>query len=575
MGPPSLITSGDIFANTLRECGIDTVFGVPGTQNLQLYESLRRAKIKCILATTETSATFMANGYYRASGNLCATVSIPGPGLTYALAGLAEARQDSAAVLHVMQISPSRDTKVFQFQELDLRRLAEPMVKEYVEIEDPADIAGKIHHVCRAALSGEPGPVVLTVTTPALTRPAKDIAPHKPSTATPATDFQIEHVAEMVSNSKKVAIFAGQGAINGSAELLELATTLNAPVVTTSAGRGVIPESHPLSIDLDFTLGAVPYINDLFAECDLILALGCKFSHNGTAGFRLNFGQAKLVHVDTSEEVLTSGNYQPEIRVQADGRSFLGHLIDQCKNLTIPGFDKANLVDRKSRLTSVKRKQIYCEPRIHGHADGRFETFFNRLNEQLDKRTMIVTDAGLHQTITRVYSRIEYPRQLITPSDFQSTGYGIPAGIGAATARPDKRVIIITGDGSFAIHAMELREAVRQNYDLGVIVFNDAALGSIRMQQLNAFGRETAVAVPNMDYATLARALQVRYFSLTDGSDTLVEFMRADGVRLLEVRLADSPELAGLRRRAKLREQISRSPLAPALKSLRKWLLGR
>jgi thiamine pyrophosphate-dependent acetolactate synthase large subunit-like protein len=174
-----------------------------------------------------------------------------------------------------------------------------------------------------------------------------------------------------------------------------------------------------------------------------------------------------------------------------------------------------------------------------------------------------------------VYSRIEYPRQLITPSDFQSTGYGIPAGIGAAAARPDNRVIIVTGDGSFAIHSMELREAVRQKYNLGVIVFNDAALGSIRMQQLNTFGQETTVTVPGLKYAALTQALNIRYFSLADNADTLEAFLQSNGVRLLELRLTDSPGLAGIRRRARLREQISRSPIAPALRSLRKWLLGR
>ncbi len=572
MNTPSLITSGDVLTAALRECGIDTVFGVPGTQNLHLYECLRRAKLRCILATSETAATFMANGYYRASGKVAVTVSIPGPGFTYALTGLAQARADSAAVIHVMQINPAGDSKRFRFQELDLPHLTAPIAKGFIEITDAADIRKGVYEAWVLSRTGEPGPAVLTVTTNALVQRAEDVQQAEVPLPDEPSETQIDAVVELLSGNTKVAIFAGQGAFGGAAELRELATRFNAPVVTTSAGRGAIPESHPLSIDLDFTLGSVYSINDLFAECDVILALGCKFSHNGTAGFKLDFGPGKLIQVDTAATVLNAGNYQPDMRVQGDVRSFLQQLLTHTADMTIPGFTTAELANRKSSLLALKREQISCEPSIRGYADGRFETLFAAMNELLDEQTILVTDTGLHQTITRVYAQINQPRQLITPSDFQSTGYGIPAGMGAAAARPDCRATILTGDGSFAIHALDLLEAMRQKLKIGVIVFNDKHLGSIRLQQINAFGDETSVAVTNPDYESLAQALHLQYFSLADGPDTLTAFFQSGQVSLLEVHVVDSPELKKIRARRKLRERISRSPVAPALKALRSWL---
>ncbi len=567
------VTSGDNLTATLRECGIDTVFGIPGTQNIHLYECFRRASFRCVLATTETSAAFMANGFYRSSGKLCAVASIPGPGFTYALTGIAEAFHDSAALVYIMQIKTSLHDKAFRLQDIDLKAVAKPVSKGLIEIATPAQVSDGIREACRLAISGEPGPVIVTVTNDAVVRPADVRQPESKSAESEELTPLLDQVVAALAPCKRIAIFAGQGAFGASGYTIALAERLNAPVVTTGAGRGVIPESHPLSIDLDFSLGHERIINELFSECDAVLALGCKLGHNGTRSFKLNFGPGIFIHVDTSEEVLQSLNYRPHLAIKADAARFTEALLDRSQNLDIVGFGRDHLAELKSELQHLKRSQIDCEPIIAEYADGRFETFFESFNSLIGPETVLVTDSGLHQNITRVYSRVYHPRQLITPSDFQSTGYGIPAGLGAKAARPDANVIVFTGDGSFAINAMELRMAAGQGLDIGVIVFNDSYLGSIRMQQSAAFGETICVNMVSPDYSRLCEALGIAYYTLGEAATGTIErFLNDDGVRLLELKIQDPPELEAVRAKAKLREQLSHSPVASAIKKIKDWI---
>jgi acetolactate synthase-1/2/3 large subunit len=559
-------------ASALGHIGINTVFGIPGTQNLELFEALRRSEIRTILPTTETAAAFMANGYFRASGRPAAIATIPGPGFLYALTGLAEARHDSAALIHLVSAPDGHSDKKFRLQALDLRDIAAPIVKGWLTASDALEVADAIADAYVMSMSGEPGPVVVEIARQACLAEPIATATERPLVfaADPDPSSIAKSVAK-ITTARRLAILAGQGASGASKTLMELAELLRAPVVTTCSGRGVVPESHRLSIDAGVGAGGVGLVNDLFKECDVVLAIGCKFSHNGTSGFELVIDESKLIHVDASKGTLSSGNYRANLAICSDAQAFLEHLLKHKHDLasSVTGFSDGELAKWKNRVRQSQADCFKFEPVLSG-GDIKVSEVILALNETLSDRACIVTDSGMHQNLTRNYVRVQRPRGLITPSDLQSTGFGLPAAIGAKLACPDDRVVAVIGDGSFASTAMEITTARREGLDLMIVLINDGKLGSIRMQQLTRFGREHAVSTGCCDCRSIVESCGAEYMSLgTDIAESVQRFAAASGVRLLEVRTCDSPKLGGMVNKSILREKVLDSPVAVAAKKTR------
>jgi len=568
----SRISGASAFCTVMEHLGIDTVFGLPGTQNIDLYEALRNSSIRTVLTTSETSAAFMANGYYRSSGRTAAILTIPGPGFTYALPGLAEAKHDSAAMVHIVVTRNEPPDRKFKLQVLDLEAIADPIVKKTFVIETAASIEPILTQAYTEAVTGEPGPVLVVIDRLSLVEKVDEPGESFPDAIEnkSATDGQVDEVADIISQSAAIAILAGQGAADASSQIVRLAEMLESPVVTTCSGRGLIPESHRLSFDIDYSIGGVERVNRLFGKCDLILAIGCKFSHNGTAGFALDIPQSKLVHVHASEEVLASKNYPARMEVLSDAKAFTEMLLARADNFSDRSRGLADFGKIKTTLRAERTSRLKYEPKIDGAETEEMSIFFEALNELMPKEAIVVTDAGLHQTLTRNYLIVERPRGLVVPSDMQSMGFGLPGAIGACLANPDKKILAVIGDGCFRISAMELTTAVREGIDLTLVLFSDTLLGSIRFQQLASFGQEHAVRVDPVDYATLSRSLGVTYFCLQGSPKHVIEkCINTPGVKLLEVKLKDSAALQKMRSKAIIREKISNSPIANVVKGIR------
>jgi acetolactate synthase-1/2/3 large subunit len=571
----STTKGSEVLRAVLEKLGVDIVFGLPGTQNIDFYNALRESSIRSVLATNETAASFMANGYFRSSGYPGVLVTIPGPGFFYAMPGLAEAEHDSAAVIHIVITREETPQKAYSLQTTDIEAIAKPIVKSVHTIDSVSDIEGGITDAYVDAVVGEPGPVLVMIDRQALMERSSDTG------NSPATAFKpvvpdrksVSEVAALIVESKKIVIFAGQGAAGASGQLLKLAELIEAPVVTTCSGRGLIPENHRLSINIDFSIAGVKQVNELFERSDLILAVGCKFSHNGTGGFALNMPESKLVHIDASRRVLESGNYPASIAIESDTTQFLNMLMENSDELRTGTHGFSDLPRLKRRIEEERSKRLRCEPMIVGADIGNMSDLFGILNDHDLTDTIIVTDAGFHQTLTRNYIKVHRPRSLIVPSDMQSMGFGLPAAIGAGMASPGRKVICVTGDGCFRITAMELTVAVREKLDLAVMLFSDGQLGSIRLQQFSAFGVDQSVSIGHADYAALAESLGVAYLRLDAPAETQIKkFFETSGVRLLEVRLEDSGKMKKMQQRALLREKISNSPVASVAKGIRKKL---
>jgi acetolactate synthase-1/2/3 large subunit len=557
-------TSPELVVQLLERLGVDVVFGLPGTQNVELFDALRPSRIRTVVATHELAAGFMANGYARASGRVGVVVVIQGPGFTWALTALAEARHDSAPLLLVTGVP--EEGRRFALQALDQEMMAGPVAKAVFRPRSVESVAESLAQAYALAGSGEPGPVVLELPEFRGARsPAPDRLPPLPEPPLP----DLAELTGLIHQARRPVVYAGQGCAGGAADLRRLVETLNAPVATTLSGRGVVPEDHPLALGIDPGPSGVEALNRLFAGADLILALGCKLSHNGSAGFRLVLPADRLVHIDASAEVL-GANYPARLALQADLPSLLRRLVPSVNGSGQWTGEEIDACRRSARLPDP------VEPSIRGIEPPTPEGFFAVLRRALPRDAILTLDSGQHQMLARRYYRVFAPRGLLAPSDFQSMGFGLPAAIGAALAAPERPVVSLLGDGGFAMSGMELLTAAREGLPLVTVVFNDGRLGLIRQQQIREFGQAHGTALQPMDFEAFAAAVGVDYRLLDrrDPAGLLGEAVAARRPVLIEVLLGDSMAMRRHQAAGMGRAAVRRA-LGPRLIAALRRLLGR
>ena len=535
------LTGSQAFCLALERLGVHHIFGVPGTQNVALFEALRRSSVRTILPTHELAAGFMANGYYRASGKAGWLTTIPGPGFAYAVPAIAEASQDSTGLVFVVGKPASGPGQKFNLQAFDQKAVLAPLVKKIVEVDAANDMAGATYEAHRAATEGEPGPVLLHIDSRVLDADAafEEAAPAPHVVSTIAAD-ELEQIVRLLMTSQRVVILAGQGACDAARPLQELMEALNAPLITTRSARGVVPENHPLVLPSSFSDRTLTAVNSVLDRSDLILAIGCKLSHNGTYGFRLHLAKDKLIHVDASPEVLNA-NYPAKLAVTADASTVLDALC-QTKELRGPRRDGWSAAELDRARQACAPEQGIPEPAIPGASPPTPAGFFDALGRAMPSNSCLVTDSGLHQVLATRHFRVLRPRGMMIPSDFQSMGFGVPAAIGAKLASPETTVVALTGDGGFAITAMEVVTAVRERIPVTIVVFNDGALGQIRLQQLASYGHSHATTLQTPDLELIAQALGAEYVRW-DGEtgQVLPAVLARQTVTIVEVAVGDSP----------------------------------
>jgi acetolactate synthase I/II/III large subunit len=534
-------SGGKLLCSTLENLGVTHVFGLPGSQNVEFFEALRQSSLRTILANHELAAAFMANGYYRGSGKVGVLTTIPGPGFAYTVAAIAEASLDSSAILYIASKSPDVPGKKFNRQSIDQRAILGPLVRRIVEVDRAADIVSGVREAYAATTAAEPGPVMLHLDARAIAGEAEDTADGPALIAAPRQPDPalVQQAVGLLRASRRPVLFVGQGTNEGAQQLLELAELLQAPVLATRSARGVVSEDHPLALTFVYAETATNSLNSLLDRSDLILAIGCKLSQNGTHGFRLRMPQEKLIHVDASSEVLNA-NYPAKLAIHADAPAFLRALLQSAEVLQSRN-SKWGGEELAGYKVSGAQYGNEPEPSVHGVKPATPAGFFSMLRRVLPADSCVVTDSGLHQVLAGRHYRAHAPRGLITPADFQSMGFGLPSAIGAKLAQPDKPVVVLIGDGGLHISAMEIVTAVREQIPLTVIVFNDGVLGQIRLQQFARFGRSHATELLTPDLALLAQALGANHLYFDgDAENALQEVISSGSVTLVEVSVGDS-----------------------------------
>lgn len=580
------VRAADAVCRRLADLGVDCVFGLPGTQNLTLAEALRRSDLRWVVPSHELAAAFMANGYYRSSGRPGVLTTIPGPGFTWALTGLAEARLDSAAVLCVTGVHPEGRGDGGRLQEIPQARVAGPLVKRVSRVASAEQLVRSVARAYHDTIRGEPGPVLLQVEDPVW---SESCSPgggasaeeddgeefellHSPGRETGGTDA-VEAVTERLREAERPLLLVGQGAQEGADRVRRLAEALDVPVLLTTSGRGVVPEGHPLAVAMDALAEPAEAVNRLVDDSDLVLVLGCKLGHNATMGFRLRLPAGDLVRVDASREVLESGGPPASIGVVADVPRFLDAVLRRWDGAG-PGEVAAPRSFRGAERVPPPRSHADAagvpEPRVEDV--GGMAEFFEAVRRALPPEACLVTDSGLHQMLARRHFRVVAPRTLVTPTNFQSMGYGIPAAVGAALADPSRPVVAVVGDGGLRLSAFELATARDLGLDLTVLVFVDGHYGLIRHQQLAAFGRGSGVDLPGLDLEALSVAMGVPHRRMgSDVEESLARCLDEGGVRVQEVPLEDAAGLRTDAARARLREDV-RHALGPGrMERLRSW----
>ena len=553
----------DLLCDALVAAGARCVFGLPGTQNIALFDALGRSPLRTIVATHELSASMMANGHYRASGRPGVLVTIPGPGFTFALTGLAEAALDSVALVHVVGEGARDGDPPFRLQALDQAAVAAPLTKARLRIDDAADIDAAVAAAFATALAGEPGPVLLEVARHVLDDEAPPRRAAVAAVAAPARldETTLAAIVAAATAARRCVLFLGQGCADARDAATGLAERLGAAVVTTTSGRGCVDEAHPLS--LGFELGGVgaATLNALVETADLVLAIGVKFSHNGSRGFALRIARDRLVHVDASRSVLDAGNCPARIAACADAPTALRQLLDALPAArdAAQRFDTAEIAEwrRRGRAETLAAA---IEPKVAGSAEASAAAFFAALERTMPPEAVLLTDSGQHQMLARAHFRVRASRGLVVPTNLQSMGFGIGAAIGAAVA--GRRAVALVGDGGLAMSGLELLAAVRDGIDLVAIVFVDHAYGMIRTQQLAASGRTFGTALPAFELEPFAASIGAAYARVGDDAEaSLREVFATHGVVIVEVPLRDGADMHWMRAKG-----VARRLLGPALR---------
>jgi acetolactate synthase-1/2/3 large subunit len=498
-------TGAELVVRALEDEGIALAFGIPGTHNIELWDTLASSRsVRAVLVTDEQSASFMADAAWRASGRMACVNVVPGAGLTHAMSGIAEAFLDGVPML-VLGCGIRRDTgRAYQLHDVDQLALARPVTKAQLLSPRGADLYEVVRRACGIARSGTPGPVFVEV--PAdqyLFRHEADLVPPAAEPAAAFDEDAVESAAEILRGAKRTLLYVGLGA--AGADLVALAERLEAPVSTTFQGKGAFPESHPLSLWPGFGAAAPEFARDVAASCDATLAIGCRFGEVATGSYGMRPPQP-LVHVDIDPSV-PGRNVPATLAIAADAAAFVSALLPRLD----PRPKDAVLRDRiRSGRTEVEADLARpSEGRVSPHL------LLRALQTTFGPGTVFTSDSGNGTFLAVEGLRLDRPGRLLAPVDFSCMGYAVPAAVGAKLACPEAPVVALAGDGAFLMTGLELLTAAQNGLGVAVFVLRDRELAQIAQFQATALGRKASSTLPDFDLAGLVRALGTEAMSLS------------------------------------------------------------
>ncbi len=508
----------------LLEQDVDTVFGYPGGTILNLYDELYRYqdRIHHVLTAHEQGAAHAADGYARSTGKVGVCFATSGPGATNLTTGIATAYLDSSPVVFITCNVGENLLGKDAFQEVDITGIAMPITKATFLVRDAQTIPDVMRQAFAVAASGRPGPVLIdflkNVTAPSIEIEYEFIPWQQNRTCASIQDLNrshqlknpepdrqdVETLLEMIAQAERPLLLCGGGVVRGRAnrQFREFAEKLDAPVAITVMGGGGFPGGHPLTTGMIGMHGSRAS-NQACAECDLLIAVGCRFSDRVALDPATFAKQAKIVQIDIDRAEIDK-NVLTDHHIIGSARRVLEML-----NANLPQYDHTAWKEHilPLRAPSVAEDTPVLTP----------QQVLEVLRTQAPEDAIVATDVGQHQMWAIKYLHFNYPGQLLTSGGFGTMGFGLGAAIGAQIGNPDKRVLHITGDGCFRMNCHELSTVEHYGLPIITVVFNNGTLGMVRQWQSLIYGKRYSATTLDRgpDFVKLAEAYGLRGFRVT------------------------------------------------------------
>ena len=526
---------------SLKAEGVEVVFGYPGGAVLTLYDEVYKMKFPHILTRHEQGAAHAADGYARASGKVGVAFATSGPGATNLVTGIATAHMDSVPMVCITGQVANPYIGKDSFQEADIVGITTPITKHNYLVKDVNDIPRVVKEAFYIARTGRPGVVVIDVAKDVFDTPIEYCYPemvelHGYTGDVPYEVPAVWEAAEALAAAHRPLLFVGGGVVlsDTAKYVRELLTLTGMPSVATLMGIGGVPAETEGYTGMAGMHGAYAS-NMAIQECDLLIALGTRFSDRVTGNTAAFAPKAKIVHFDIDPAELNK-NVRVDISVIGDLRETLPAFLDVVKNRSAE--------DLPVRFRPWRGEVLSME-RAHplgwkASEDIRPEELISRVRELVPQDAICVTDVGQHQMWAAQFFGCDAPRHFLTSGGLGTMGYGLPAAIGAKLANPDKEVVLITGDGSIMMNCQELATMADNDIDVKIVIVHNSILGMVGQWQRLFYSHHYSASElkGKTDFVKLAEAMGVagcRIETREEFAEVLPQALRAKGARLIDV----------------------------------------
>lgn len=526
------LSGSDIIVRTLIEQGTDVVFGYPGGQVINIYDSLYKyqGELKHVLTAHEQGASHAADGYARATGKVGVCIATSGPGATNLVTGIATAYIDSVPLVAITGNVPTTIIGTDGFQEIDITGVTLPITKHNYFVGSIDKLADTIREAFRLAKSGRPGPVLIDV--------PKDVQiaqwEYEPQDAVaaeesfPAKDIRIQQAADCINAAQRPFLYFGGGLITSDAqdELLQIAERIDAPIGCSMMGISGVPTDYPRFLGMQGMHGHYA-CSTAMHHADCIIALGCRFNDRVT-GDRAKFAVgAKIVHIDIDGAELGK-TVTPAHGLRGDVKKTLQKLLPLLREVKHPQWQET--IDRflEEEQQGMDNREGMTPRNVIG-----------LLNQHLNENTPVATDVGQHQMWAAQYLNLKNTRRFISSGGLGTMGFGMGAAMGAALGTKE-RAVLVTGDGSFGMNLNELATAVVNRVPLVILLLNNGVLGMVRQWQTLFFDKHysnTTLSDRQTDFVKLAEAFGAqtsRALTLEELEEALTKAFACDGPYLID-----------------------------------------
>ncbi len=507
------LNGSQIVLETLKEQGVDTIFGYPGATILNIFDELYKSgdAFNFILTSHEQGAAHAADGYARATGKAGVCFATSGPGASNLVTGIATAYMDSvplvAITANVANSLIGRDT----FQEIDITGITMPITKHNFLVKHVEDLAPSIRRAFKIAQSGRPGPVVVDIPKD-VTTAICEFTPEKKSEKEAfklPSERSIERAAKIISEAEKPLIYVGGGAIISDVkdDLITFAQKADAPVVSTLMGLGAFPNGHPLHLGL-IGMHGHPECQTAAHECDVLITCGARFSDRVT-GSRGKFApNAEIIHIDIDAAEMDK-NINSRYHIKGDLKDVIPLLTQSIEQL--------DHSEWRSEIAAAEKP--FVQEQIGDFVNP--QKLIEEVDSQSDSDAIIVTDVGQHQLWVAQFYKFTQPRTLLTSGGLGTMGYSLGAAIGGKVGMPDRQVIMFAGDGGFHMNICELATAASYNLPIKMFIMDNRVLGMVHQWQRFFCGERYSATEPERktDFVKAAEAFGIKGMKIETNAD--------------------------------------------------------